>query len=151
MTAQEVFDRAESLMDSGAGSTGAGDMRVRQIYKRRGLGILNLLGEECRDLGAEEDEEDEGEERDCDKCPWQDILDYNQPILLPRAVSAGVLPYGLAAHLLLEEDPAAANFYQQRYEERLNRFKRRQAKFQRLKAPYGGIELGQDGRWNLWQ
>lgn len=147
MTAQEVFERALALMDSGDEESGVLDQRVSGAYKARSLPILNLLGEECGDLGAEE----EDEEDDPSRCPWQDILDYNQPISLPRPVSAGILPYGLAAHLLLEEDPAAASFFQQRYEERLNRFKRKQARFERLKLPYGGIELGQDGGWRLWQ
>lgn len=34
------------------------------------------------------------------------------------------MPYGLAAHLLMQEDPSSANFFQQRYEELLNMLRR---------------------------
>ena len=36
---------------------------------------------------------------------------------LDEALCRAVLPYGLAAHLLIDSDPAAASFFQQRYEE----------------------------------
>lgn len=45
------------------------------------------------------------------------ITDVNQKMLLSDRISLTVLPYGLAAHLLLQEDPNAASFYNARYDE----------------------------------
>ena len=45
------------------------------------------------------------------------ISDLNQPLLLSDTVCIKVLPYGLAAHLALSEDPNLASFYNSRYEE----------------------------------
>lgn len=45
------------------------------------------------------------------------ITDLSQSLLLPDRVAITVLPYGLAAHLLLTEDVNAASFFNSRYEE----------------------------------
>ena len=60
---------------------------------------------------------------------------------LDDGVCRTVLPYGLAAHLLLEENPASASFFQQRYEQ----LRRRAAAsipdvFQPITDCYGGVQ-----------
>ena len=45
------------------------------------------------------------------------IRDFKTPIELDDYICQSVLPYGLAAHLLMDENPASANFFQQRYDE----------------------------------
>lgn len=131
---QWVFEHAIALMDSGDEATGAMDTGSTRAYKHRAPAILNLLGEECRGYCL-------------DGAEWtpQEGLDTTLP--LADELCRGVLPYGLAAHLLMEEDPAAANFFQQRYEELLERWRRRQARIETVKPPYGGVEKGEDGRW----
>lgn len=131
--AQRVFEQAIALMDSGDERTGAMDAGSTRAYKHRTLGILNLLGRECRGY--------------CPEGTWEPPAAFDTALTLPDELCQGVLPYGLAAHLLLEEDPAAANFFQQRYEELLERWRRRQVQLEELEVPHGGVELGEDGRW----
>ena len=58
------------------------------------------------------------------------------------------LHYGLAANLLVDENPAAASFYEQRYEELRDRYlSRLPAKTGEIEDMYGGIEYGRFGRW----
>ena len=60
----------------------------------------------------------------------------------------GALPYGLAAALLVDENPTAASFYQQRYEElRAYYLSRIQAQQGDIVNLYGGIEYGEFGSW----
>lgn len=132
-TGQAVFERTIGLMDSGDEATGEMDTGSTRPYKHRALGILNLLGQECQGYAHEKG--------------WEEAKDLAEPLRLDDELCRGVLPYGLAAHLLLEEDPAAANFFQQRYEELLDRWRRRQAAVENVETPFGGVELGDDGRW----
>lgn len=132
-TGQAVFERAIGLMDSGDETTGQMDTGSTRPYKHRALGILNLLGQECRGYAREKN--------------WAEAESLEEPLKLDDELCQGVLPYGLAAHLLLEEDPAAANFFQQRYEELLDRWRKGQAAVEDVETPFGGVELGEDGRW----
>ena len=61
----------------------------------------------------------------------------------------GVMQYGLAANLLVDENPTAASFYEQRYEEMRNLyFARRPAEDgEKIVDLYGGIEYGEFGSW----
>ena len=60
----------------------------------------------------------------------------------------GALPYGLAANLLIDENPSAASFYQQRYEElRAWYLARVQALSGDIANLYGGIEYGEFSAW----
>lgn len=45
------------------------------------------------------------------------ITDLSQEMLVSDRVSLTILPYGLAAHLLVQEDTNAASFYNARYDE----------------------------------
>lgn len=45
------------------------------------------------------------------------ITDLSQNLLLTDRQCLLVIPYGLAAHLLIQDDPSSASFFQQRYEE----------------------------------
>lgn len=130
---QWVFEQAIALMDSGNEVTGEMDVGSTRAYKHRTLSILNLLGQECQGYSLE--------------GTWEPLTGFETALPLEDGLCQGVLPYGLAAHLLLEEDPAAANFFQQRYEELLERWRRRQVQLEELEVPHGGVELGEDGRW----
>ncbi len=130
---QWVFEHAITLMDSGDEVTGRMDTGSTRAYKNRTPGLLDLLGEECAGY--------------CPGKTWAPPEDLEAALSLDDGLCRGVLPYGLAAHLLLEEDPAAASFFQQRYEELLARWRQRQVTAEELEAPYGGVELGEDGRW----
>lgn len=139
VTAQWLFERAIALMDEGDERTGAMDTGETKAYKHRTLSILNVLGEECREAFG-------------GKGPWRELTEFDQALCLPGGPAREVLPYGLAAHLFLEEDPAAANFFQQRYEELLERHRRRAgAAIEAIAPPYGGLDAPGDWGWPLWR
>lgn len=111
-TAQNVFETAMNLMDEVNESTGAADTSDTKEYKNRTLAILNLLRGE---LYPYSDTYVVGESG---KRPIaEEIKDFVTPIGLDDYICQSVMPYGLAAHLLMQEDPTSASFFQQRYDE----------------------------------
>ena len=116
ITGMDVFQRAITMMDE---LNDDGKYRYDDTleYQHRTLAILNILQGELYFYS--------------DTFPkWQEWEQGRRPVLLPlddlyTAIDlddycAGtVMPYGLAAHLLLDENPTAAGFFQQRYEELL--------------------------------
>lgn len=111
-TAQRVFDITMGLIDEVNESNGATDTADTKEYKVRTLFILNALRGEL--------------------YPWSDTFAIEEPgkrpilpviqrftdiIGMDDYICQTVMPYGLAAHLLLDENPSAAGFFMQRYEE----------------------------------
>lgn len=111
-TAQEVFDIAMGMMDEVLnGLTDTADTRE---YKDRTLFILNALAGELYPFSDTYTRGEPG------KRPIvTPIADFTTAIGLDDYICKTVMPYGLAAHLLLDENPASANYFQQRYEELL--------------------------------
>jgi len=108
--AQTVYEMAIALMDSMSDS-GQADVADNNEYKHRALPILNILRGELYPYSDTHETDDEGR-------PIAALIrDFNKPIDLDDYICQSIMPYGLAAHLLLQEDPAAANFFQQRYDE----------------------------------
>lgn len=111
-TAQEVFAAAMGLMDEVNESTGETDTADTREYKNRTLLILNVLRGELYPFSDNYEEDEEGVR------PIARIIDgFDDPIGLDDYICQSVMPYGLAAHLLLDENPSAASFFQQRYDE----------------------------------
>ena len=111
-TAQDVFDAAMGLMDEVNETSGATDTADTREYKNRTLLILNVLRGE---LYPYSDTYEYGEDG---KRPISAIIeDFDDGIVLDDYTCQSVMPYGLAAHLLLDENPSAAGFFNQRYEE----------------------------------
>lgn len=111
-TAQTVFDIAMGMMDEVLnGLTDTGDTRE---YKDRTLLILNALAGELYPYS------DTYAQAEIGKRPIVALItDFTSGIGLDDYICRSVMPYGLAAHLLLDENPASANFFEQRYEELL--------------------------------
>lgn len=108
--AQTIYEAAIALMDSMSDS-GNADVADNNEYKHRTLPILNILRGELYPFSDTYETDDEGR-------PIVNLIrDFTKPIDLDDYICQSVMPYGLAAHLLLQEDPAAANFCQQRYDE----------------------------------
>lgn len=108
--AQTVYEMAIALMDSMSDS-GQADVADNDEYKHRALTILNILRGELYPYSDTHETDDEGR-------PIAALIrDFEKPIDLDDYICQSIMPYGLAAHLLLQEDPAAANFFQQRYDE----------------------------------
>jgi hypothetical protein len=108
----KVFDLAIHLMDEQYELTGATRTADTKEYEFRALSILNILRHE---LFPFSDTYDWGENGRRWICP--ELEDMEQPIDLDDAIAQGVMPYGLAAHLLLGENNTMASFFNQRYAE----------------------------------
>lgn len=142
-TAQRVFELAMNLMDEVNESTGKADTADTKEYKNRTLAILNILRIECYPASDTYPAAEAGKRP---VCPA--IVDFESEIGMDDGICQGVLPYGLAAHLLLDENPDMASYFQQRYEEALLTAKRGvPSSSVEIENPYGGIELGQFARW----
>lgn len=111
-TAQRVFDIAMGLMDEVNESTGNTDTSDTKEYKVRTLFILNALRGELFPFSDTFQVEEPG------KRPILTVIrNFTEVIGMDDFICQSVLPYGLAAHLLLDENPSAASFFMQRYEE----------------------------------
>lgn len=142
-TAQWVFDRAMALMDELNESTGSADTPDTKEYKNRTLSILNILRVECFPYSDTYQITTPGKRPIC-----PEITSFTDVIGLDDGLAQGVLPYGLAAHLLVDENPETAAFFQQKYEESLARMRANlPASVESITDLYGGIEFGEFGRW----
>lgn len=132
---QDVFDAAMGIMDE-LGQTGQAQTADTQEYAYRTPAIMNMMvGEINMLLGKTED-----------WLPITSLEDFVPTADTNFALSA--MPYGLAANLLIDENPSAASFYQQRYEElRAFWLARQKAEISSIENLYGGIEYGEFSRW----
>lgn len=119
-TPQDVFDQAMYLMDESNENTGATDTTDTREYKNRTLGILNTLRGELYPYSDTFDSTGDPGIRPIVKR----LEDFEEIIDLDDYICQTVMPYGLAAHLLVDENPTSANFFHQRYEELLNKLAR---------------------------
>lgn len=111
-----VFDLAIHLMDEQNESSGETRTQDTKEYENRTLSILNVLRHE---LFPYSDTFDPGEDGKRYIVPM--LADLEQPIDLDDAIAQGVMPYGLAAHLLLGENDSMAAYFNQRYAEMMFR------------------------------
>lgn len=134
-TAQDIFDMAIFLMDEQNESTGSTDTSDTKEYKSRTLGILNVLRHEVYPYS--DTYKNSGEGRPI--CP--EITDFETPIALDDSIAQGVLPYGLAYHLLLGENDTLASFFSQRYQELIMQQRQLPAEFEEIPLSYGGLSV----------
>ena len=135
VSVKDVFSAAMALMDelNAEGNAQTSDTRE---YEYRTPAIVNMMIAEKRMLSGEHGT----------FIPLTSINDALPNIDDNYALS--VMLYGLAANLLIDENPAAANFYQQRYEELRDRHAVKQPVVSGdIDDVYGGIEYGQFARW----
>jgi hypothetical protein len=100
VTAKQVFDAAMVLIDEVL-ETGSIVPDQPEYYQAKARSILTTLQTELLPPTI-------------NPVP---ITDLNQPMLLSDRVSLSVVPYGLAAHLLIQEDVNTAAYYNARYDE----------------------------------
>lgn len=135
VSVKDVFGAAMALMDelNAEGNAQTSDTRE---YEHRTPAIINMMIAEKRILAGERGT----------MLPVSALSDMLLNIDDNYALS--VMQYGLAANLLIDENPTAAGFYQQRYEELRDRYMLRQQAAQSVVEDlYGGIEYGQFARW----
>ncbi len=131
----DIFAAAMALMDelSPDGSAQSGDTKE---YEGRTPAIVNIMVSELKLLVG-------------DRESWLPLGSMDE--LVPEASAGfalGAMPYGLAANLLVDENPTAASFYQQRYEQLLGIYSLRTgASVDSIENYYGGLEYKQFGRW----
>lgn len=141
--AQRVFDLAMGLMDEVSETTGSTDSADTREYRNRALLILNVLRGELYPYSDTFKAEADGKRPVC-----RAIESFESEIDLDGHICESLLPYGLAAHLLLDENPGAAGFFQQRYEEQKAMLARGlPAESRDMRDVYGGIEYGEFGSW----
>ena len=143
--AQQIFELSMGLMDELNESTGQADTLDTREYKNRTLSILNVLRGEVYPHSDTYARDVEQGKRPI--CPA--IMNFTADVHLDDYICQSVLPYGLAAHLLMQEDPTAANFFQQRYDELKAMLARGLlAESTDIEDVYGGVFPYNDfGRW----
>ena len=142
-TVQAIFDKAMYLIDAQTESTGATKNSDTREYEVRTIGILNNLLDVVYPAS---DTFEWGEDGKRPALP--DIRAFTDVLDLDAKIVRDVLPNGLAAKLLVEENPDVANYFQQVFEENLARAtKSRPAVFEDIVNPYGGIGNGEYGSW----
>lgn len=131
----DVFNAAMGIMDE-LSVNGSAQTSDTKEYEYRTPAIINMLVGELNMLLGKRD----------DWLPVTSLEDMVPTADTNYALSA--LPYGLAANLLIDENPTAASFYQQRYEElRAYYLSRQEADVGDITNLYGGIEYGEFARW----
>lgn len=141
-TAQDVFDTAMGLIDE-INSSGSSDTSDTAEYKNKTLRLLNILRVELFPLSDTYSIITPGVRQVCPK-----IMDFTSVITgLDDVIAQGIMPYGLAAKLLVNENTAAVNYFQQTYDELKRTFKSPPAEFEAIDDVYNGIEYGGYSRW----
>ena len=144
-TARQVFNLAIALMDEMNENTGATDTTDTKEYKLRTPNILSVL---CGELYPYSDTYTLNTDGTRPICPVVETIEGT--IGLDDTLCTTVLPYGLAAHLLLGENNTAAGFFQQRYEEMREKLKNSPASFESISDAYGSggyFPYNEFGRW----
>lgn len=130
----DIFSAAMALMDE-LSSTGQAQTQDTKEYENRTPAIVNQMVAEHHLLTGQGGGWAAAESLD-------DFADVDNTYAL------GVMHYGLAAQLLVDENPSAANFYQQRYEEMRNIYiNKQQSEIQAIENLYGTDEMGRFARW----
>lgn len=144
-TVQAIFDKAMYLIDAQNESTGNTNNSDTQEYKVRTIGILNNLLDVVYPASDTFSAAVDGHRPALD-----DITGFEDELDLDARILRDVLPNGLAAKLLSEENPTLADYFQQCFEQSLAEARNRiPASFESIDdcLPYGGIEYGEFGRW----
>lgn len=123
--AQEVFDAALALMDEGEGGSAAPESG----FLPRALKLMNSLRAEILSLIG-------------DKTVYAPVENMDLELQgLGSDFALSALPYGIAAHLLIDEQSAMSAFYHERYTELVYGFsKRRKSQSEDIKNLYLGEE-----------
>ena len=146
ITGMDVFQRAITIMDE-LSDEGKYKYEDTEEYRLRTLAILNVLQQELYPFS---DTYRKNSEWESGRRPVAAQLeDLYSEIDLDDYCAGTVLPYGLAAHLLMSEDPSSANFCQQRYDELKASLQRGMpAVSEDITDLYGGLEpYNEFGMW----
>ena len=130
--ANDIFDAAIHLMDEQNETNGETRTQDTAEYRYRTLSILNTLRGELYPYSDTYVVNEDGTRAICPK-----IESFEQALNLDDFIAQSVLPYGLAAHLLLGENDTMASFFNQRYAElKLEARERRTAVWEDIPCMY---------------
>ena len=134
-TAAWVFARAIHLMDEQNETTGETSTADTSEYKLRTLSILNILRHELFPYSDTYEAQEDGRRDVCTEIKsFSDIID------LDDVLAQGLLPYGLAAHLLLGENDTMASFFNSKYSELIRDLAaKKTSKWEDITPYYGGL------------
>lgn len=143
-TPQQIYEMAIDLIDRRDQTSLEADSDENADYKARTIGILNILRQECYMASTAYDPH----RRDRATAPLITSMDTALKGI-DDAVAQEAMPYGLAYHLILQEDPTTADYLRQKYEEAIARLKREQpGLFQPIPSPWHTRnEYGRFARW----
>lgn len=140
-TAQEIFELSMSLMDE-LNTAGQADHTDTAEYKYRTPAILTALYGEL--LPYSDNHEPEGGHR----ASFAIVQDMSAEIDLDDYLAKTVMPCGLTAMLLLDENPAVSSFYQQKYEELRDKAANLPRSIEAIEDIYGGLGTWPGSTWS---
>ena len=146
-TGMDVFETAITLMDE-LNDAGKYKHEDTEEYRQRTKAILNIL---IGELYVYSDTYKKNQDWEKGRRPVPAMLeDLYTEIDLDDYICRSVMPYGLAAHLLLDENPSSAGFFQQRYDELKAQLQRGlPAESEDIVDIYGGINpYNEFGMWS---
>lgn len=137
----EVFDAAMAIMDE-LSESGAAQTADTEEYKNRTVPIVNTLIAEVYPYS-------ETKKPEARSSAWRPVEAFDDTLQqIDNTLALGVMPYGLASALLVDENPEASDRYKRRYEELLQRHAAHaQAECEQISDVYGGIGYGEFGSW----
>jgi hypothetical protein len=139
---QAVFDKAIHWIDAQNESTGSTNTADTKEYALRTPSIISLY------LNVVYPYSDTYRNREDGRRPYlEPVLSMTDELDLDAYICMSVLPFALAAGLLVEENDAVANAALQIYQENLARAAAMPAVVGDVEDVYGGLEHGQYGRW----
>ena len=139
---QAVFDKAIHWIDAQNESTGSTNTADTKEYALRTPSIISLY------LNVVYPYSDTYRNREDGRRPYlEPVLSMTDELDLDAYICMSVLPFALAAGLLVEENDEVANAALQIYQENLARAAAMPAVVGDVEDVYGGLEHGQYGRW----
>jgi hypothetical protein len=139
---QAVFDKAIHWIDAQNESTGSTNTADTKEYALRTPSIISLY------LNVVYPYSDTYRNREDGRRPYlEPVRSMTDELDLDAYICMSVLPFALAAGLLVEENDAVANAALQIYQENLARAAAMPAVVGDVEDVYGGLEHGQYGRW----
>lgn len=150
-TMLEVFNLTMALIDEINQNSGAVEIDSKE-YKVKTPLILNILRGELYPYSDTYSVATKGKRPVCPKLKtYTEDSSLSSEIGLDDFICQTIMPYGLAAHLMLTEDAASASFFNQRYEELIQKFRSSIPNdFEEIENVYGypyGFEHNWYSRW----
>ena len=142
-SAQNVFELTMALIDE-LTENGKADTADTAEYKNRTLQLINIMQGELYPFSDAFDLPENGK-----RAIAVPVINFEESITsLDDYICRSVLPYGLAAHLLLDENPAVAGTCLQRYEElKASLLRGMNSASEDITDVYGGFAHCEFGYW----